>query len=105
MSEKPERLENESAEYYNRRLEKWYCETGNVTYLVREGHTFNSYPELSEAAKGWETLTKYVNEKGQIMKLRFHEEAENKWLIQTVPLVEIGVVMLRSRARACVLQY
>jgi len=97
MSEKPEQLEDENEEDYNIRLEEWYCETGNVTYLVRVERTFNSYPELSEAAKGWDNLSKYVVEKGQIMKMRFHDEAEDKWLIQSVPLEEIAVVMLESR--------
>jgi len=64
---------------------------------VRIDHTFNSYPELSEAAKGWDNLSQYVVEKGQIMKLRFHDDAEDKWLIQAVPLAEIAVVMLGSK--------
>ena len=28
-------MEDESEEDYNKRLEEWYCETGNVTYLVK----------------------------------------------------------------------
>ena len=97
MGEKPIQEEEEGEEEYESRLEKWYCETGNVVYLVKAGKTFNSFQELSEAAKGWDNLSKYVVEKGQIIKLRFHDEAKDKWLIRTVPLEEIAVVMLESR--------
>jgi len=97
MSEKPKKQKDESEEDYHKRLEKWYDKIGNVIYLVKVEHTFNAYKELSEAVKGWDNLAKFVVEKGEIMKLRFNEEADDNWLIQAVPLEEIAVKMLELR--------